>query len=354
MTAAKKAPKALKAISKAEVQKHNTLDDAWVMHNGYVYDITAFIQDNKHPGGNSMFEGILGENIEDEMDASDHSPFAYNLIKEYKIGTVIGEKQTEKFPAPTKQMRGYEVDEVQGIVDWSKPLLPQIAVSGDKYWPWIINRPVTDRFEIFTWKFIEDNFSRWPWWIIFPLFVPQLIWNMFKAVTMPEGEGGVSVPMAGVSFAAGLLVWTLMEYTLHRFVFHREVSSNAGNLFHFFAHGVHHLCPADHTRLTFPAPMSLSLAYMFFQMFTAITPAALSHYACYAGFAVGYLAYDTAHYFFHHSDFDNRYFRFCKSAHLGHHYKNEDMNFGVSSPLWDLVFGTYDPYNVSTDNKKVQ
>ncbi len=32
--------------------------------------------------------------------------------------------------------------------------------------------------------------------------------------------------------------------------------------------------------------------------------------------------------------------RFLRQYHLAHHYAVPDRHFGVSSPLWDLVFRT--------------
>jgi sterol desaturase/sphingolipid hydroxylase (fatty acid hydroxylase superfamily) len=43
-----------------------------------------------------------------------------------------------------------------------------------------------------------------------------------------------------------------------------------------------------------------------------------------------------------------------RNHHL-HHYKNEHHGFGVSSTLWDLVFGTmFDLKNEKEDKEKVK
>ena len=328
-----------RTFSRQEIAKHNTPEDAWVTVNGYVLNVTAFLQN--HPGGPEVIHQYLGGDVKEAMAETDHSPYAYTLMKQYAIGTVEGEKTVEAFPAPEKQMRGYEVPEIQDCVDFSKPVLPQISTIGDKYWPWMINRPVCPHNTIFPYKFMEV-LSRWPWWYIWVIWPPVFLYNMFVALTSAN-------PIAVVGyFAIGILIWSLAEYFLHRFVFHMEVKSNAGNVFHFFAHGVHHLSPTDSSRLTFPPPFAVGLSILIFNLIAALTPAGHSNHGIFAGFVAGYVLYDTAHFYFHHSDFDNALFRYCKSSHLGHHYKNEDKNFGVTSPLWDLVFGTYDPYNRST------
>jgi sterol desaturase/sphingolipid hydroxylase (fatty acid hydroxylase superfamily) len=63
-------------------------------------------------------------------------------------------------------------------------------------------------------------------------------------------------------------------------------------------------------------------------------------YGVFAGTAVGYLAYDMIHYYVHHFAPKNRVAKFLRAYHLAHHFKNHERGFGVSSPVWDYVFGT--------------
>lgn len=46
------------------------------------------------------------------------------------------------------------------------------------------------------------------------------------------------------------------------------------------------------------------------------------------------------HYAIHQFPIRNKLFHKIKSNHMLHHYKDENKGFGVSSPMWDLVFGT--------------
>ncbi len=55
---------------------------------------------------------------------------------------------------------------------------------------------------------------------------------------------------------------------------------------------------------------------------------------------LGYLIYDITHYATHHFTMRRGIFKFLKRYHLKHHYKTPDLRYGVSSPLWDWVFGT--------------
>ena len=55
------------------------------------------------------------------------------------------------------------------------------------------------------------------------------------------------------------------------------------------------------------------------------------------GFA--YVGYDLMHYSLHHTKLPS-YLRDMKQYHLKHHYANYEAGFGVTSIIWDKVFGT--------------
>ena len=139
-------------------------------------------------------------------------------------------------------------------------------------------------------------------------------------------------------FVIGVLTWTLLEYVIHRYVFHYEPKTRVGKLFHFIMHGVHHDYPNDATRLVMPPIISVPLAVVFYVVFILtlgrFAPAAL------AGFGFGYVGYDTIHYATHHFAMKRGVWRWLKQYHLRHHYQDDNAGYGVSSPLWDYIFGT--------------
>jgi sterol desaturase/sphingolipid hydroxylase (fatty acid hydroxylase superfamily) len=141
--------------------------------------------------------------------------------------------------------------------------------------------------------------------------------------------------------ALGVLTWTLVEYTMHRWVFHYQPTSRWGKQFHFLLHGVHHDYPKDASRLVMPPVVSIPLALLFYGLFLLvfgrIAPAA------YAGFLGGYLFYDMVHYATHHFSMKRGVWLFLKKYHMRHHYDDDHVGYGVSSPLWDYVFGTRAP-----------
>ena len=147
-----------------------------------------------------------------------------------------------------------------------------------------------------------------------------------------------------LGFLSGLVLWTLGEYTLHRFLFHYPAKTPRAERIFFLFHGVHHAQPQDKTRLVMPFPVSIPLALVFYGLFTLVLGVLLRSPAwvdpLVAGFMVGYLVYDLTHYATHHFAMRTGYAKFLKRYHMAHHYKDPQTRYGVSSPVWDWVFGT--------------
>jgi sterol desaturase/sphingolipid hydroxylase (fatty acid hydroxylase superfamily) len=145
------------------------------------------------------------------------------------------------------------------------------------------------------------------------------------------------IPMIAVFFI-GMVVWTLFEYVLHRFVFHYEPKTGWGKRFHYLSHGIHHDYPKDSTRLVMPLGISLPLAGLLYLPFYLFADAWGNMF--FAGFLLGYMLYDGMHYAVHHIQFTGRIGRYMQAYHLKHHFQDDHKSFGVSSPLWDKVFAT--------------
>jgi sterol desaturase/sphingolipid hydroxylase (fatty acid hydroxylase superfamily) len=140
-------------------------------------------------------------------------------------------------------------------------------------------------------------------------------------------------------FVAGILLWTLTEYVLHKYVFHWVNDTAWGKRIHFVLHGVHHDFPNDKDRLVMPLGASIPLGVVIYAIFYAVF-GQLHGEAIYAGMALGYLAYDGTHYAVHHFKQTTRVGKYLRRHHMLHHHADHDGGFGVSSPLWDLVFQT--------------
>lgn len=172
--------------------------------------------------------------------------------------------------------------------------------------------------------------------------VPLLVWTPFVLFLMGRAVmvHNMSIIVIGAMAVAGLITWTLTEYLLHRFLFHYPAKSRLGRWLVFLFHGVHHDAPRDRTRLVMPpAAAVLILACLWF-LFSLFIPYPLIE-PFIAAFVVGYLIYDYIHYATHHFPMKHPVLRFLKRYHMHHHYTSDEGRFGVSSPLWDIVFGTY-------------
>ena len=64
----------------------------------------------------------------------------------------------------------------------------------------------------------------------------------------------------------------------------------------------------------------------------------------FAGIVLGYMVYDLLHYYLHHGKPRSRMLRALRAHHSKHHHnpRFRDKKFGVSTTLWDHVFGTYE------------
>ncbi len=166
-------------------------------------------------------------------------------------------------------------------------------------------------------------------------WVPVIVYLIYKAYAIGE----MSASSIFMYYLFGLAFWTLAEYVLHRWIFHYHPSSEWGKRIHFIFHGVHHDYPKDRLRLVMPLsasiPMAAIIYFIFSFFFSEFTLAAF-----FAGFLFGYLIYDECHYAMHHANFKSGLFKRIKDHHMLHHYADPEKGFGVSSSIWDVIFGS--------------
>ena len=187
---------------------------------------------------------------------------------------------------------------------------------------------------------------------------PIVIWSMYLPVLIllpyysfrTIGFDGMSVFLLSLS---GAFFWSFTEYILHRFVFHFHPTSERGKKIDYILHGNHHEYPRDKERLFMPAVPSLIIASFFFGIFYLVLRE--KAFAFFPGFLFGYLIYGSMHYAIHAWNPPFKWMKGLWRNHHLHHYKHVDKGFGVSSTLWDHVFGTmFDLKRESEDKEKVQ
>lgn len=126
-----------------------------------------------------------------------------------------------------------------------------------------------------------------------------------------------------MTFIIGGLTWTLVEYVLHR-----------------FAHWTLEPCPHHVDPQDYNVGPSWLMIVLWLVGLWAVAPWAFA-----AGFTTGYVLYTALHFTMHHRP---RWYlgstpvwlRTLRHNHNSHHFIDETRNYGVTSPLWDVVFGT--------------
>lgn len=196
------------------------------------------------------------------------------------------------------------------------------------------DRPVTIR--VYKNGFVENVFAKAHWATPILWFGPIIAWGLYRGFTQPQTAGFKTVGL----FFGGWLAWTLIEYVLHRFLFHLAPRNEADKMRAFLMHGYHHDFPDDRMRLVAPPVMSWGPAAIIgISFFFLFGPHVWS--VVFAGTLTGYIAYDWIHYYTHHGRPTGGLGKWMRRYHMKHHYKDGNAWYGVSSPLWDYVFGTY-------------
>jgi len=167
------------------------------------------------------------------------------------------------------------------------------------------------------------------------LWAPISIYLMYRSLTVDN----LSLLTFFIVGFIALVVWTLTEYTLHRYMFHFNGKSWFSKGFVYIFHGLHHDDPQDPTRLVMPPVPAILIMGVIWQIFALIVPS-LYISAFMAFFIIGYLCYDYIHYATHHFKMTSKVGRYLRKFHLQHHHQHQKSKYGVSSPLWDYVFGT--------------
>lgn len=143
-------------------------------------------------------------------------------------------------------------------------------------------------------------------------------------------------------FPVGLLAWTLLEYGLHRFVFHTFIRVQNPKIRAFVnaSHVGHHAAPRDPEQLLVRTPYALVLSTLLFGVIYAVLGNLFSAAVVLVGIWAGFLYYESVHYRVHRSASLSGLIAGQRRRHFYHHFTNRHKCFGVTSPLWDYVFGT--------------
>ncbi|KAH7345588.1 fatty acid-2 hydroxylase [Rhizoctonia solani] len=382
--------KRVKIYTSLDVAVHTTSNDCWVSRKGKVYDVTPFLAD--HPGGDDLILRYAGKDMGDIMaDKSehDHSDSAYEMLDEYVIGrlgtdaTVVSDDwvATDDFhPDDTDTAADFEKAQ---FLDLRKPLLRQVWESNfsKNFYLQQVHQPrhVKESARLFGPDYLEV-FTRTVWYVVpivwlpiasalfvrsamqfsAPGAIPSLTTTAKSLLagansTYTPGYAGINagtgvaitnaaLAKTAVCFLLGNAIWTIIEYGMHRFLFHIDDLLPDRPFFlmlHFLLHGIHHYLPMDRLRLVMPPILFAALSFPFTRLAYLLFPVSVANGIISGAFGF-YVLYDCMHYALHHTKLPE-YMREMKKYHLAHHYKNFELGFGVTSKIWDYVFNTVLP-----------
>ncbi|KAF8589131.1 fatty acid-2 hydroxylase [Ramaria rubella] len=367
----------LKLYTIEDVHQHQKPDDCWVVRNGYVYNISAFLPD--HPGGDDIILEWAGKDVGDVMKNGEHShsDAAIDMMSGFSIGRIGADAgvvaddwvATEDFhPDDTDVAADFEKCE---FLDLRRPLLRQVWEGNfsKSFYLSQIHQPrhVSESARLFGPEYLE-MFTRTAWYVVPMLWLPIATFlfllsalqfshpapyarSSFPYTAPPSfsldsllNVSSTTFVKSGICFLVGNVIWTILEYTLHRFLFHVDEAlpdKPAFLVLHFLTHGVHHYLPMDRLRLVMPPPLFFVLSFPFTRLAYILFPTAIAN-GIISGSFTFYVLYDCMHYALHHTKLP-AYLREQKKYHLAHHYKNFELGFGVTSKIWDIVFGTVLP-----------
>ncbi|KAL8033815.1 hypothetical protein ABFS82_13G182400 [Erythranthe guttata] len=219
-------------------------------------------------------------------------------------------------------------------VDLNKPLVFQVGHLGEAYEEWVHQPIVSKETPRFFKNDIMEFLTRTAWWAIPLIWLPVVYCFVSSSVKI-----GVPPYHLATAMIVGIFIWTLLEYSLHRFLFHMKTTGYWGNTAHYLLHGCHHKHPMDGLRLVFPPAAAAILAFPLWNLVKILAPAQYAP-AMFGGGLLGYVMYDCTHYYLHHGKPLKGVSHQLKRNHMDHHFRIQDKGYGITSNFWDWVFGT--------------
>jgi len=138
-----------------------------------------------------------------------------------------------------------------------------------------------------------------------------------------------------LAFLAGAVGWTLMEYVLHRFVFHGASARRLGAK----EHRRHH-AQVDYFAPWWQKAMAAVVTTAMLLPLLALLAGVQAGSVATLGFIAMYLLYEVLHRRAHTHAPGGRYGRWRRKNHFAHHFADPRLAQGVTTPFWDAVFGT--------------
>ena len=164
------------------------------------------------------------------------------------------------------------------------------------------------------------------YWVYLPLVLGALVWNR---------SAGPAV--WAICLLTGLALWTVVEYFMHRYVLHRLAP-----------HYQHHDEPETLAYIFAPLWLSGVSAAVLFVLLGLAAGSWQQGALVEAGTVAGYLLYEALHVRMHSPVAGGPLLRALRKHHFYHHFADDSRCYGVTTPIWDHVFGTKSAYHGQT------
>jgi sterol desaturase/sphingolipid hydroxylase (fatty acid hydroxylase superfamily) len=162
---------------------------------------------------------------------------------------------------------------------------------------------------------------------------------LMHVAVVRSGEG--SLTTGALLFVGGLLTWGLYEYAVHRWVLHRVPREDGFNLPGNVTHLRHHADPNALDRLNVQFSESVPVCVVYCALAWGVTGSWQAAVYLFTGLILGYFFYEYLDFQAHHGTSRGRLTRYFRKYHLQHHHYDATVRYGVTSPLFDYLFGTY-------------
>lgn len=178
----------------------------------------------------------------------------------------------------------------------------------------------------------------------FQLYKPVIFYTVVLAAMntiVRLGDDGPTAARTALFVFLGLVTWSLYEYATHRWVLHRVPREKGFNLPGNLTHLRHHADPQSLARLNVQLSESIPVCVVYCLVVWLITGSFADTTHLYTGLIAGYFFYEYLDYQAHHGLARGRFINYFRKYHLLHHHYDAKVRYGVTSPLCDLLFGTY-------------
>jgi sterol desaturase/sphingolipid hydroxylase (fatty acid hydroxylase superfamily) len=180
---------------------------------------------------------------------------------------------------------------------------------------------------------MKERLSRFRSFWVFPLLSIALL------VFLPKSKSYSAWDLVAM-IGGGVALWSLLEYGFHRFLLHARFQNPTLNDVVNASHLRHHHSPRDRDIILVQLPFALTTSVIVYSVLWALTRNAFEASALISGIWLGFLYYEAVHYRVHMSLSHSPLLQQQRRAHFYHHFSNSEKCYGVTSPIWDYVFGT--------------